>query len=174
MKFCSNCGKAIDDYTLFCPNCGANQATGVGGNNSDYYDPKAHEGNVWMAILCFFIPLLGLLLWVIKRYERPGLADSCAKGALASVCASTPLIGLVLYFVWKESRPDYAKVCIIAAVIGFVVNTVFSIVFQLFFEEAFYEILEEFMEENDLYGDPDDGYYGSGIYFEATPLPDAA
>jgi len=42
------------------------------------------------AILCFFVPIVGLILWLVWKDQTPLKAKSCGKGAL---------IGVIVWFV---------------------------------------------------------------------------
>ena len=50
--------------------------------------------SVW-AVLGFFIPLVGLILWMIWKNDRPGDAGMAGKGALVSA-----IINVVLFILW--------------------------------------------------------------------------
>lgn len=80
--FCKNCGKEIDDKAAICPNCGVpteqNTVTPAGTNPSD-------APSTGFAVLCFFFPIIGLILWLVWKNEYPLKAKSCGKGALIGV-----------------------------------------------------------------------------------------
>ncbi len=78
MAFCTNCGRQIDDKAVICVNCGCQVK---GGNDSS---------NFGIALLSFFIPLVGLILWAIWKDEYPLKAKSAGKGALIGV-----IVGIV-------------------------------------------------------------------------------
>lgn len=80
--FCKNCGKEIDDKAVICPNCGVptdNAATNTTGKN------PADAPNSGFAVLSFFFPLIGLILYLVWKDEFPLKAKSCGKGALIGV-----------------------------------------------------------------------------------------
>ena len=77
--YCNNCGEQIDDKAVICPKCG------VPVNNRNLTNDAPSAG---FAVLCFFIPLLGLILYLIWKDEYPLKAKSCGKGALISVIVS--------------------------------------------------------------------------------------
>lgn len=82
--FCKNCGKEIDEKAFCCPNCGAlieNLATPQGVMQED----KPSAG---FAVLSFFIPLVGLVLWLTWRDKTPLKAKSCGKWALIGFIAN--------------------------------------------------------------------------------------
>lgn len=77
--YCSNCGEQIDDKAVICPKCG------VPVKNRNLTNDAPSAG---FAVLCFFIPLLGLILYLIWKDEYPLKAKSCGKGALIGVIVS--------------------------------------------------------------------------------------
>lgn len=80
--YCNNCGEKIDDKAVICPKCG------VPVKNINLTNDAPSAG---FAVLCFFIPLLGLILYLIWKDEYPLKAKSCGKGALISVIVSVVL-----------------------------------------------------------------------------------
>ena len=135
MKNCSRCGRAIDDAAIFCSHCGARQGAGFNPfgteNRRDYtaHDPRTRgRGSVWIAILCFLVPLAGLLLWYSWRFTKPEDAASAAKGAVAGVCVGTPVVGLVLWLMWRDTYSDIARVAGISAIVGAALSLVLSVV----------------------------------------------
>ena len=84
--FCKNCGSQIDDNAVACPHCGTatdnfNMNRGVAPSYNDA--PSAG-----FAVLCFFFPVVGLILYLVWHNTMPMRARSCGKGAL---------IGVILY-----------------------------------------------------------------------------
>ncbi len=57
-------------------------------NNNTHIEEKASVG---LAILSFIIPLVGLILFITKRKERPKTAKACGITALVSVIISIVL-----------------------------------------------------------------------------------
>lgn len=55
----------------------------------------ADAGSFGWAVLGFFIPPVGLILWMIRKNDRPGDAGMAGKGALVSV-----IINVVLFILW--------------------------------------------------------------------------
>lgn len=85
--FCKWCGKEVGDNAKFCPNCGKGiNSTNVNqeANSSDVQTEKA---NIWLAILSFFIPLAGLIIFIIKKDKEPKTAKA------SGICA---IVGLLL------------------------------------------------------------------------------
>lgn len=79
--FCKNCGAEIDDKAVVCPKCGVAQSNTPTASPDD----KPSAG---FAVLCFFIPIVGLILYLIWHDTYPLKARSCGKGALIGVIVS--------------------------------------------------------------------------------------
>ena len=93
MKYCQTCGKQLVDDAVFCPGCGCavgNNAP-AGHNNAG---PAADAPNIGFAILSFFFPLIGLILWLVWKDTYPLKAKSCGKGALIGVIVGV-VIGII-------------------------------------------------------------------------------
>lgn len=88
--FCRSCGKEIPEGTKFCPYCGASQ-NGVSSTNAN------DTGSFGWAVLGFFIPLAGLILYLVWKDTQPKNANQAGKGALTMVILNAVLI--VVYFV---------------------------------------------------------------------------
>ena len=89
--FCKNCGKEIDDRAAICPNCGVPTDEKAFSHNAVKENDAPSAG---FAVLCFFIPILGLILYLVWKDEYPLKAKSCGKGALIGV-----IVEFVLGFV---------------------------------------------------------------------------
>ena len=104
MKYCPNCGTLIQEGDNVCSECGSilvlnsdssNQAKTPADYNaippsqsqsqpSKNSSPK-DSGNPWWGVLGFFIPVVGLILFLIWRVNQPNNAKSAGLGALISV-----------------------------------------------------------------------------------------
>lgn len=73
---CRNCGNPIDSHASYCTHCGARCNDQKSRNISN---DKASFG---FAILGFFIPLAGLILFLLYEDKKPKRAKSAGKGAL--------------------------------------------------------------------------------------------
>ena len=71
--FCKKCGKEIldDASTQDTAKLATNDAPSTG-----------------MAVLGFFIPLAGLIVWLINKDSKPQMAKSAGKGALVGIIVS--------------------------------------------------------------------------------------
>ncbi len=80
--FCKKCGKEIMDEAVICVHCGCStqEKTAELANND--------APNTGMAVLGFFIPIVGLIIWLINRDTKPLMAKSAGKGALIGFAVS--------------------------------------------------------------------------------------
>ena len=89
--FCSKCGKEINDEAVVCVHCGCavenKAAAAVAGD----------APNTGYAVLGFFIPIVGLILYLMNINTYPLRAKSAGKGALISVILS--VVFYVIYVV---------------------------------------------------------------------------
>lgn len=106
-----------------------------GGYGGGFGAPVEVAGSsIWIAILSFIFPIVGLILYYHWRFTKPGKAASAANGALASVSFGTPIVGLILWYVWKHTRPNMSKMCLTAAIVGIVFSIVASVFLTLMAE----------------------------------------
>lgn len=91
--FCQKCGQKIDNNAGYCINCGMQQYSG-------YTEIKNDSPNAGFAVLGFFFPIVGLILYLVFMDEKPKRAKSAGKGALISVIlkAIAGIIFAVVYF----------------------------------------------------------------------------
>jgi hypothetical protein len=87
MKYCSHCGAQIDDNAVICVKCGCSVAQ----NNTNPQDAP----NAGFAVLSFFFPVVGLILWLVWMNTSPLKAKSCGKGALIGFIS-----GVVLWLIY--------------------------------------------------------------------------
>ena len=88
--FCKKCGKEIMDDAVICVHCGCStqeKATVVADSND--------APSTGMAVLGFFIPLAGLIIWLINKDNKPLMAKSAGKGALVGFIVS--LVFSIIY-----------------------------------------------------------------------------
>lgn len=95
--YCRNCGKNIDDSATYCINCG----TRFDNNNNETND----HSSFGFAILGFFIPIVGLIFFLIYEGKKPKRAKSAGKGALIGFITKIVLsiIFVILYVVFSAS-----------------------------------------------------------------------
>ena len=95
MKFCTHCGTEVLDEAVVCPKCGCSvdysrRASGQRSGAQPDDAPNAGYG-----VLGFFIPVVGLILYLVWQNDYPLRAKSAGKGALISV-----IVGAALLFVY--------------------------------------------------------------------------
>ena len=93
--YCRSCGKNIDDSAIYCINCGTRF------DNKEVDD----QSSFGFAILGFFIPIVGLILFLIYEGKKPKRAKSAGKGALIGFITKIVLsiILVILYVVFAAS-----------------------------------------------------------------------
>lgn len=77
--YCSRCGREIDDKALTCPYCGTKTM-----NNLNTFITN-DQPSFGYAFISFIIPIVGFILYLIYRDERPKRAKSALKGAAAGI-----------------------------------------------------------------------------------------
>ena len=97
--YCKNCGRPVDDTSSYCNNCGARI------DNKPNADVSEDNSNLGFAILGFFIPIVGLILFLIYEEKKPKRAKSAIKGALIGFITKIVLaiILVILYVVFAAS-----------------------------------------------------------------------
>lgn len=89
MKYCSKCGHQIEDEAVVCIHCGC--------LITNKPIPKAEDDNSpGFNILSFFIPIVGLILYLVWNKEQPIKAKGVGVSAIAGfvlnliiICIST-------------------------------------------------------------------------------------
>lgn len=81
MKYCSKCGKEIMDEAVICPGCGCAQENKEA--LSDLNKNKEAGSNFGWSVLGFFIPIVGLILYLVWKETSPSKAKAAGHGALA-------------------------------------------------------------------------------------------
>lgn len=96
MKYCSHCGEELEDEAVVCVKCGCSAGPA---KNRVLEDPN--ESTLLYGVLGFFVPLAGLILFLLWNETYPRRAKTAGKGALISVIISTitGIIGFVVYFI---------------------------------------------------------------------------
>ena len=88
MKYCSNCGAEVNENAVVCLSCGASIKNTRSSSDMD-------SGSFGYAVLGFFFPIVGLILYLVWKDSKPKSASASGKGALTSV-----IITVVLYFLF--------------------------------------------------------------------------
>jgi len=87
MKVCTKCGKELLDEAVICPGCGCAQG--------EIYPARDDAKSFGWALLGFFFPLVGLILYLVWKDSTPLKAKSAGKGALISV-----ILSVVFYIIY--------------------------------------------------------------------------
>lgn len=97
--YCKNCGRPVDDTSSYCNNCGARI------DNKPNADASEDSLSLGFAIFGFFIPIVGLILFLIYEEKKPKRAKSAVKGALIGFITEIVLaiILVILYVVFATS-----------------------------------------------------------------------
>ncbi len=93
MKYCSNCGKEVNENAVVCVHCGCAINTSV-----QKISATGDAPDTGMAVLGFFIPLVGLILYLMWQNKYPLKAKSAGKGALIGFIANAVLSTFILMF----------------------------------------------------------------------------
>jgi magnesium-transporting ATPase (P-type) len=91
--YCHQCGKEVNSDVKYCPYCGAQLDVHGHANNGDYqpiqpgptYQREDDAPNFAFALLSFFVPIVGLVLYIIWNKEYPLKAKSCLKGFIFNI-----------------------------------------------------------------------------------------
>jgi len=67
---CKECGKEISENAVSCPNCGAKNR-----NNNE-------TASIGLKIICFLIPLIGIIIFAVNISIRPRYAKGCLIASL--------------------------------------------------------------------------------------------
>ena len=84
-KFCTKCGKEINEDAVICVHCGSSIDPTM--NNSNDSNSKSWW---WLGFLTslFCTPIIGLILWLVWKDEAPLKAKNVGLGTLWSLVAA--------------------------------------------------------------------------------------
>ena len=89
--FCNNCGKEIPDGSAVCNYCGFRFQSGA----PQY--PAANDGPIGgLGIICFLVPIVGLILYLVWKDSTPMKAKGAGKAALWGVGVSVALSAIMM------------------------------------------------------------------------------
>ena len=100
MTYCKFCGKELEDDAVFCSKCGAHVEAEQYQSTNDFQSiiPKIEDsGHIAWGLLGFLVPIVGLILFLIWKDEKPKTSLMAGKGALISVILS--IATTVLFFI---------------------------------------------------------------------------
>lgn len=85
-NYCEDCGEPLEPHYNVCPNCGMRLDADPGmppPNHTQSSAPYYEEGDTFgWAVLGFFFPLVGFILFLVWQNDKPRAASSAGKGAL--------------------------------------------------------------------------------------------
>lgn len=113
MAYCPNCGSRVDDSTNFCPNCGAqltpggDSFSGMRSESADYSSASQTSDvpSGGLKVLCFFFPIVGLILFCVNQSTKPVSAKAYGKMALIGFCVGVGL-GIINLIIALASLPS--------------------------------------------------------------------
>ena len=102
---CSNCGAELMPGAQFCQVCGSTQSVQQNFNHmgQQYAQSPTYQGAqvssedaaLWMKIVSFLIPIVGLILWAVKKKNEPVAAKSCITWGIIGFAVSIILGWLI-------------------------------------------------------------------------------
>ncbi len=104
VMFCSYCGVPIaSEAEEFCPHCGAPLLTAAqmppqgaeqqmppyGYAPAPYFPPVSYEeAETLLKVLCFFVPIAGIILYCLDKDKKPVAAKQCLNMSVISIAVS--------------------------------------------------------------------------------------
>lgn len=76
MAYCKRCGAPISDQAMVCPSCGEAQYSAP---------PVQDNGGIGWGLLGCCIPIVGLVLFLVWKDQKPKTAKAAGIGALVAV-----------------------------------------------------------------------------------------
>ncbi len=107
MAYCTKCGAQLQDNASFCASCGE----AVGSEINKLKTIPTDEGPTFgWGVLGFFIPLVGLILYLVWMKDYPKRSKSAGIGALVSVASAVALyiFAIILMVVFAIGIPAAA------------------------------------------------------------------
>ncbi len=86
-KYCMHCGNPCDPKAVICVKCGA-----PFGNTYPNFPREDDKPSGLLKFICFFVPILGLILYLVNINEKPVSAKAYGKSSLIGF-----VLGIVLY-----------------------------------------------------------------------------
>ena len=107
MKYCAHCGAQLNDESVICVKCGCPVGDAV------IKSPAKNDASSFgFAVLCFLMPTVGLILWLLWKDEYPKKAKSCGVGALVGLISGT--VGGILYGIFGAIFSQFIMTLILA------------------------------------------------------------
>jgi hypothetical protein len=112
-KYCTSCGLIIKKKAVICPKCGVPQDNVSIIEDVQTYDETINnnrdddKSSIGLAILGFWMPLLGFILYLFWKEETPKRAKSCGRGALLGFIVWMTLIVAIIVFIVSKAWQNY-------------------------------------------------------------------
>lgn len=117
-RFCEGCGKEVTGQRI-CTNCGFDTGYRVSANAQSTVTQTKDKKSHGLNFLGWIFPVVGLIIFLVNRKEKPRQSKSVLKTAIASVVVNTLIVVLsaVLMFSgvlgsrgtkWEDLKQDYA------------------------------------------------------------------
>lgn len=103
MAFCRHCGREVPDEAVICVGCGC-AMDNVPSTKKMSEEIGVSAGWFWLG---FFFMVVGLILYLIWKEDRPIRARKCGKGALVGLIVSLIFNGLWYAYILSHA-PYYA------------------------------------------------------------------
>ncbi len=88
-KYCIRCGNQCDARAVVCVRCGT--------KFNEYHMPKDEDKPQGiLKLLCFFLPLLGLILYLVNMDSKPISAKAYGKMSIIGLIVGAVLYGLLM------------------------------------------------------------------------------
>ena len=107
--YCEKCGSKNEMTSDFCTNCGNKLNKELSNNTTTIVNSEEENNTFGWGVLGFFIPIVGLILFICWKKDRPKASKSAGIGALASIIAKlllTILIVVITFMIGFSSVKD--------------------------------------------------------------------
>lgn len=115
MAYCNHCGSELPEGARYCSRCGASvqpsSPYGTYRSAPNAPSPIEESGSGGWGVLGFFFPVVGLILFLIWRTEKPKSSRAAGIGALISVILSVVmgvLFAVLSFFLLALGSSAYA------------------------------------------------------------------
>ena len=105
MKYCTKCGKEIHDEAVICPGCGCSTGYVANDEQKDNTTTPSDEISVGLCVLSVFVPLFGIIYWIVKHKETPKKARICGIAAIISA-----VLGFLIFKALIKAAPTTTAV----------------------------------------------------------------
>ena len=108
MPYCKNCGSVVEETANVCPCCGVAQNNQPAPGTPGTPDTANDTGGFLFGLLGCCIPLVGLILFLVWKTERPKSAKAAGIGAIVGVVSIVLLYVLIFGLAFGLTAMGYA------------------------------------------------------------------